>query len=340
MLKKAIGTIPEKISYVYSGNENVFIGSYWDYNEYDDKGLKTNVTPTYPVGSDKDSDLIAAKKWAKNNRTSKSSIKVDVKNNEPLTKIKIISLDVRSQGGRAYKVIIDDKYYVDMREDVVVEAIISVGVSAGGILNGSYIWVKLGSQMRLVRVDSALYEAINESNKLKELKPIPKDELEIGGIYEDRRGEVAVFLGLVNTVKYDISDKYFSYKTKKNNKAMLFYECYSLSKIGTELQKDLKENSLFSFKIHKTHHYLKKIKNISLAKKTDYVKVIRDKSRTNIKNSILEYTGHKPAQSGYSRIDQRGLNGDIIFNSELLNMYKCDDTDADVFDPKMYIIFS
>jgi hypothetical protein len=84
--------------------------------------------------------------------------------NNPITNIRVAGLETRGNGGRAYKVVIDDLYYFDLREDVLLEAMIECGINKGGILNGEYIWVKIRSHMKLIRVGSPLHKEMIKAN--------------------------------------------------------------------------------------------------------------------------------------------------------------------------------
>ena len=82
-----------------------------------------------------------------------TSIEID---NKPFN-IKIIGLEVRSQGGRAYKVIDDKNRRFDLREDQVFEIIRLCGIDKGGEVKIPVVWGILGSQVRLILVGGKLY---------------------------------------------------------------------------------------------------------------------------------------------------------------------------------------
>jgi hypothetical protein len=76
-------------------------------------------------------------------------------------KIKIIGLDIRSQGGRAYKVIDIKNRRFDLREDQVFEIIANCGIEKGGVIPLPVVWAVLGSQIRIILVGGKLYSEMN-----------------------------------------------------------------------------------------------------------------------------------------------------------------------------------
>ena len=182
-----IGHIPKKITYyIRSGDKNL---------------------PAFACDSDSKSMKVAGEKWVHNygvwNTNTKKydynqQIQIYEENNTAQNGYKIVDLEVRSEGGRAYKVITPHGYKVDLREDVLLDTILCVGILKGGILNGKYLWSQVGSQNKLVRLDSFLYKEILESAKRAKIEKVSKKDLESGRIYENVKGEKFVFMGRVN----------------------------------------------------------------------------------------------------------------------------------------------
>ena len=77
------------------------------------------------------------------------------------TDVKIVTMDFRGNGGRAYKVVINGKYYCDFREDILLDCILNEGIGKGGVLKGSFSWMKYGQHTKLVRVGSKLHKRIS-----------------------------------------------------------------------------------------------------------------------------------------------------------------------------------
>ena len=75
-----------------------------------------------------------------------------------------------------------------------------------GIIKAGLLWAKIGSQMKLVRFGSPLYSMALEDGIKKESKDIKNPD--IGGVYENRKGEQFLYLGKVKTKKRDyVKDK-------------------------------------------------------------------------------------------------------------------------------------
>jgi hypothetical protein len=185
--------IPKSITYVYDNPET--IEEYWEGSDVLMK--KVNVAATWPVETGK--DLGNAIQWAGGEKVAKQVV-VD---NSPIDNIKVIGLDIRGNGGRAYKVVINDLYYVDMREDVILDVMFETGIQAGGKLNGTFIWVKYGAQLKLVRIGSQLHkEFIIENERYESFVEIKPKDVEVGGLYEMKSGKILLYLGKMNYYRY------------------------------------------------------------------------------------------------------------------------------------------
>lgn len=340
MAEVIAGSIPEEICYVYS-NESEVTNAH---------GVKIKVFSSFPVDNSNKKMLERGEKWVKTSRNYyKKDIvaKFDAVENKPITNIKILSLECRGEG-RAYKIVID-KYYVDLREDVLMDTILQTGIAPGGVLQGEYIWAKVGSQMKLILIGSKLYNSIVEFSSKNNIKPIVKNDLEIGGVYQDKRKNKAVFIGYVNTTVLLLKDdkqpffnrKFtnFDFKLKPIKKGMLFYEIpyyYSFKKSIDSIKKY--EDSEHNFKIKRSHTYIEKVDQVEIP--DDLVFLLRQTCLDKIKNNILEYTGHKDPKNNYTRIDNYLLENNIEYYSEYLNLYPFDGKKVEVFDIKKYLIFS
>jgi hypothetical protein len=117
--------------------------------------------------------------------------------NDPMTGLQLITLEIRGEGGRAWKVKASDGYVYDLREDALLEAMMTVGVQPGGLVNGDWVWCVQGSQMRLVRVGSATHASLTETTEKKSLKPIPAKQLIQYHIYERPAGQQDLYLGIL-----------------------------------------------------------------------------------------------------------------------------------------------
>jgi hypothetical protein len=364
MSKVAVGSIPKEVCYVSSEQQEVSVGCSWDiggwYDADDENNTavgKEKVFPTFPIENGDEKSFKRAKEWAESHhayysdKPKKITAESVVVENKPIKKVRLLSLEERGNGGRAYKALIDGKYYVDMREDVLMDTILKTGVDAGGILRGEYVWAKMGSQMRLVRVDSELYKLITEFESKKDLKPVGKNDLEVGGIYQDRKKNKSIFVGYVNTCVFSqenstpnyydrekrVSD--FKFKHTLIKKGLLFFDVPAHEKNVDSWAKKMKtEDNSYYFKIKKTHTYIEKVGEVSLPK--NIISSLRDKALKEIKNNILKYTGHIPTEKGYGKPDSWTLSSNLCYGSDHFNMTSIDEPPVEPFDVKKYLVFS
>ena len=121
--------------------------------------------PAFIVPSDNKKILETALRWATSVRSHPVQVEIE---NKPC-KAKIIGLDFRGNGGRAWQVVIYDKYLVDLREDTLLEIL-----KDGKVLNGeteeNLVWVRLGGQSKMVVENGKTYKCIRE----EELKAVEK----------------------------------------------------------------------------------------------------------------------------------------------------------------------
>lgn len=190
---KIIGNIPERVTYFYSSSKKLKTECYWD-NPLLKIGWKgQEVIPAFCSDADNKKTCETGKNWARGYKHHK--VESITRNNDPVT-IEILSLERRSEGGRAYKVVTDG-FFFDLSEDVLLDTIINCTIKKG-IPEGKFIWATVSSQMKLVRIDSDLHKALIESTLDKDKKRIPQKDLEVGGIYRGKNKEKYIYLGFVD----------------------------------------------------------------------------------------------------------------------------------------------
>jgi hypothetical protein len=197
-----IGYIPKKILYIT--REPSATSWSWEDGKKVDTGIV--VKPTFPVDPSKPKTIDTARTWANRYISStdpfiKSSF---VGANTPI-KIQILSLEQRSEGGRAYKVVFGSespKFYVDLREDVLLDVILNCGIQKGGFPNAEFIWGKVGSQMKLVRVGSDLHTRLIQATVENQKKNLTQSQIEVGSIYQNRKGQEFLYLGQYTVLDY------------------------------------------------------------------------------------------------------------------------------------------
>lgn len=352
MSKVAIGSIPAKITYISREATEVPVGCQWDIDYSFDgqsKNIKESVNATFPAASDDAKALARGIAWATSSYATYdfATNTYDTKtptyfqtevDNVPIKNVRVLSLEERSQGGRAYKVLIG-KFYVDLREDVLMDTLLQVGVSPGGILHGEYIWVKSGSQMKLIRVGSELHKLITEFAATKDMKPISKGLLDVGGVYQNRKKEKYIFLGYVNTTSTNFGQRTANGKPTFNpahfplKKVMLFFALNAHDSQANQIKQmnGKISESRWSFSIKKTHTFIEKVEQLVIA--PDFIEKLRARAHKEIKQQIVEYTKNTK-DNGWN------LQSNLIGYSELLNIYKSDAEPVELFDVKTYLLFS
>lgn len=196
---KIIGYIPATMTYVQ--REESEVSDYWEDDIFSDEpATKRKVRETFVVDKANPKTRKTATDWAEASwrSSSKKATFTDIVN-DPISEVEVVSLDIRGKGGRAWKVLLHDKYYVDLREDVLLDCLRNGTGVRNGKLQGPFQWCGVGTQMKLVRVGSKLYEAVVEAGKRKVSKRVNKNKLVVGGIYYDKRGLRSVYLGQVDT---------------------------------------------------------------------------------------------------------------------------------------------
>lgn len=191
-----IGYVPTTMKYVQ--REPKTIREFWEHALDGDEKTELSLTEAFPVDAEDKKRLVTAMQWAGDHA------KVTEMPNDPIPTIEIISLEIRAQGGRAWKALIHGTFYVDLREDVLLDALRNGEGVKNSELIGPFVWAVVGSQTKIVRVGSKLHKAVTDGGKRKALKEIKT--LEIGGVYENRSENKYVFLGYVDTDVFELTN--------------------------------------------------------------------------------------------------------------------------------------
>lgn len=238
--------IPEKLTYVMKPKQTINV-------KFDDSNIdiiteKTSIIPTFAAQNDE--VLKTARDWAKRFYYHEIAGKIMEKiiNNDGKIKLRIVNLEQRSEGGRAYKVIDQNGCYFDFREDILLEAILSVGIRKGGYLNGTYLWAVLGSQNRLIRNDSVLHKELIKATEVSKNKVIPIKDLEVGGIYRGKAEGDHIFIG-------------YAVDGATNKKRMLWFESRNWS--DEPIEKQMRKFS-WAYKLKNSHAMRQKVGQIKI----------------------------------------------------------------------------
>lgn len=164
------------------------------------------------------------KNFTKNPIKELSIIKFE---NKPITGIRVLTKEY-GKNEKVFKAVSEEGYFFEIDEDVLLETMLTNGVKPGGVLIGEFLWASVDNEMKLVRKDSKLFNTLLEIGDRSFLSFIEKDSLEIGGVYESRRGKRMVFLGHV------ISE---NWKMEWPDKKSAFFNTYVRTSSNPTLQK-------------------------------------------------------------------------------------------------------
>jgi hypothetical protein len=268
---KVTGSIPKNMMYI--SQDFIEVGGFWE-NADDQANTKISVKPTFPADADNPKSVETGLNWGEGYHNNNKKPSTVTRPNNPMSDIRIVGLEIRSEGGRAYKVLLDNDMYVDLREDVLLDTMIQEGVAKGGVLRGSFIWARVGSQMKLVRVGSELHDALIKNTALGTMKKITT--LEIGGVYRGKSPEEYIYLGTFDTINIDTKEHRvpMSYvKTKKTeykemNNHMMFIERHK--HYGRTVEDIIKshinshiKSICYLCKFKKSHSFVEKVDQIN-----------------------------------------------------------------------------
>jgi len=271
--------------------------------------------------------------------------------NKPFKNLRIITLEIRDKGGRAYKVCADigghKNLYFDARETIILDSMFEIGISKGGIIDADFIFCKVGAQMMPVRLGSYLHSKMIEATQYDEAKPL--DNLELGGIYENKKGEKHIYMGeyWARTPKIEwerTADRgsYYSKETIKSivfakmEKVHVFYESYLLK--YPDLEKDLwfrqqddtgyskyykkGDASGYNFVIVKKHSFKEKVGAMQVPE--GYIEIVKNQNVKNATNP--EYLKIYPLEAKHGLLDNYArlltVSKDKDFIHPLLASYK------------------
>ncbi len=203
--------------------------------------------------------------WARGYRHGGVSREFTVENSPAfMATARVVGLEVRSEGGRAWKVVTEwegESYLFDLRESTLLDAMTGLGIGPGGKILTPLVWGKVGSQMKLIPVDSAIYKALLEANEVDKLAPVKPADLKVGDVLEAKNGDRAVFLGWVSTIDMEVEeDRYRGTETitlKRLPKMQAWYRIPHWDD-SSKTQKAVNEMEWWCVDIKKTCSYRKR----------------------------------------------------------------------------------
>jgi hypothetical protein len=278
MANVKIGRIPDSVTYIHAGNACEVSTNWQSINVPISPGVM--VIDAYPAPSDNEKVIESGKVWA--GYKTKTPV-ISTRKNDPIAGVRVIMLEKRGEGGRAYKVITPDGFYFDLREDVLLDTMLREGIEKNGVLGGTFIWGYIGSQMKLVRVGSELHNALKVANENSKKVKLSRKDFKIGGVYKSKAGIVKVFLGNVDTV--ELEDINGNNGTFKRENYMLWYDARSitdillLEKVITDLKRpayNVGQCGIHWVVVTKQHSFIEKIGQIVI--NIDILKTLKERA--------------------------------------------------------------
>lgn len=210
--------------------------------------------------------------------------------NTPRTGYTITGFEHRREGGVAWKVLTPDRYMVDLREDVLLEIILSGGIAEGGRIIPELIWAIVGSQMKLICYGSHTMKVIQEYMVNKQKPKIRKKDLVPGTVYSSPTGKVVVYLGMVEYDRFDtVPTNIKSYSSSAKTMSLVYVGTekypmwYNLTSVKPQMNSWdalLSESLLYSYMGSRTEFSKTKTLNNTLGKITtpipEIIRQIRD----------------------------------------------------------------
>lgn len=327
------GSIPKKIVYFYLPEKKMLQGVNWglDYKSRKNKNEELVCQASVADPNDAKSLKVAQSLLKGYARPTPTSIEVD---NNPIKDIRLFSIK-RYGSSTQIKVVINN-YLVDLKDDVLLDALIKEGCKVGGVLPGEYVWAKIGSSTRLVRIDSEIYNLILDYNNKKNMPLIPKKKLEAGGVYKNKRGDVFVFVGFVNTTWYKpfATIKKFNFTNQNIKNGMLFCNLLANEEPSCLNETAYLEADNYRFVVKKEHNLIEKIDQVEI--EPDLINKIRLANLKKMKKNIMQFS----TENKKSVINTNYLEYILMSRSRLINLYKVGDSPVELFDVKKYLAFS
>lgn len=184
---KKSNIIPENIIFIYNLNKG-----------------KDGVYPAFPIQEGNKGRLETAREWAsqyvqENRKYIKSTegVREEILENksEFIKSVKLVNIEKRGNGGRAWKVIINNKFLIDLREYSLFNSLLLDGCDKGGFLKGNFIFANDGAEFKLLNKNSSDFEAIKGFKE--EVDAFCKlDKKNIGILWETKQNKY-IYLGYV-----------------------------------------------------------------------------------------------------------------------------------------------
>jgi hypothetical protein len=295
--------IPNKITYVHEVNAiKTSVGSWHDRGN---NIISVHFSTVF-------SGLV------QNARVTASQTKVcHTVDNLPIKNVKIIN---------SRWALIDDKYAVDIDQDLLTDAMVNSKIDKGKI-HGEFIWIRSGSKARLIRINSGMHTKIINSERRSALPKIKKKNLQVGAVYCTPSGVKEVYLGKVDTERH-----VYDYRTKSHSKIEVKNKCL-FYKIRENLEsfnpEEIKEGNVYKLSVKDNHSFVEMVGHLNLD--ADIIKQIREGSIKRMKEFVIS--------NSKSQESRRWIESEYRYNSVLINLKMAGEALKENFNIDKYMTF-
>lgn len=310
--------IPERIKIVARDRDYIYYeGSHAsDIPGYEPENKRVAVYKAYVVNAKRKID--SAKKWAYGScaeALEDDALPIIERDNTPISSLRIVDLDVRGGGGRAYKVIDEKGFCYDLREDTLLDAIKGEGIGPGGVLNGQFVWASVSSQTKLIYVGSDIYKKLSKEAKINRLPFLKKKDLVVGGVYKSKNGSLRLYLGSVDcTVSKgcgrSFCEHYDIRELQNCGLWVLGWHYYPEDQQLTQIKEKLANPDPYRYDFIKAVNVLEKVDQLQVP--DNVIEECRSKANTNFVNALAEAS---LPRIGYST--RRWWRTEDVYNSFL-----------------------
>ena len=327
------GTIPAKVNYVYNDcSRPVKIG----INDFHIPADTINAHPLFVVDAKNKNTLKTAIRSADSEKryyhdgktvTQICDTVIEERDNSPISNLKVVG---NNHYRNNVKVLIEDKFYADLSYDTFVEASMNSGIK-DGLLQGEFVWARKHSQILLVRVGSDTHSLLNELCLLKSLPLLKSKQLQVGGIYKNKSGDESVYLGKVNSVKFNYSlDPAYTCSHNVSN-AMLFYRKNTYNHKSKTIEEQLQnyKEQTYGLSLLGKADSVKQYGQIDL--KEDYVQLFKDHYIASARQLLVQHS--------LGKMTKRSLYDVMSYNSVFLNMVSESEEVETTFDLNKFLLF-
>ena len=266
--------IPDQLVYVSRSNREMVRNSFRKAGE----GAACFSTFPVPVSKNLDKNLETARKWATVWPNKDANYTEETVNNTPRF-YKILGIDIRGNGGRAYKVADENDRLFDLREDTLLDCVFNAEIKDCGRISDPLVWAVIGAQKHLIRVGSDLHvKLLAETSAIKAVETktnsgayFTKSNLTPGKFYKASPMAKAryFFIGYINTYEREPGQchGFFNTGVKEKipkllaaRKAALFVQINNYGSSSRSIEEDIKcvkkiASEPIKYKINDTTRY-------------------------------------------------------------------------------------